>query len=253
MKNILVIGESCIDVTHFGECQRICPEAPVPIFNLKDGKQSPGMAANVVRNINNINRKLNVKLLTSQQMPIKRRFVDKTSKQLMLRVDENDSVNEILTFTKETLDVLEWADIVVVSDYNKGLLTTDFLKRVSEYCLKNNKPSFIDTKKNGGDWAKDFSFIKINEKEFTNWDGVDKDVVNKIIVTLGARGCMFQGEEFQTKQVEVRDVTGAGDTFLAALVVLYSEKQPITKCIEFAQNCCGLVVQKNGVAMPYDD
>ena len=76
----------------------------------------------------------------------------------------------------------------------------------------------------------------------------EKGFEDKLIVTLGSRGCRYSGKEFPVKEVPVKDVSGAGDTFLAGLVRGYLDTGSIYEAIEFAQTCTTLVVQKHGVA-----
>ena len=71
---------------------------------------------------------------------------------------------------------------------------------------------------------------------------------DKLVVTLGSKGCRWNGKNFPVEEVPVKDVSGAGDTFLAGLVRGYLDTQDIEKAIEFAQKCTTIVVQKHGVA-----
>ena len=69
-----------------------------------------------------------------------------------------------------------------------------------------------------------------------------------MIVTLGGEGCRYNGRDFSVKEVPVKDVSGAGDTFLAGLVYGYLDTNSIYKAIQFAQECTTIVVQKHGVS-----
>lgn len=252
--NIILIGETCIDATIFGSCGRICAEGPVPVFNPTTKSQAGGMAANVLNNLKNLRPGFDIRLMTSQEMPIKTRFVDEASGQLVLRVDENDEINP-LEFNDELQAYIEHADAVIVSDYDKGYLTYDLLRKISTVAKRRNIPTFMDTKKDGGIWAENFTFVKINKKEFleNNWRHFQGSNPDKLIVTLGGDGCDFQGEIFAVpEKVPVRDVTGAGDTFLAAFAIQYLESREIKSALNFAQRCCEKVIQKQGVAVPYE-
>ena len=70
----------------------------------------------------------------------------------------------------------------------------------------------------------------------------------KTIVTKGNEGCLFQDKLYPTEDVQVKDISGAGDTFLAGLVVEYIKSNDIDKAINFAQECTKIVVQKHGVS-----
>ena len=117
--------------------------------------------------------------------------------------------------------------------------------------------SFMDTKKIIGDWAKDCDFIKINKKEYefeAHYDKLSNGMFDeKMIVTLGSEGCMYLGDIYETKKVEVRDVVGAGDTFLATLAMKYYETDDIAHSIKFANKCSTNVVTQKGVATPNFD
>jgi sugar/nucleoside kinase (ribokinase family) len=121
---------------------------------------------------------------------------------------------------------------------------------VIEHICKYNKNVFVDTKKKLGQWIKDADFIKINELEFQKNHEVlsDNGFKEKLIVTLGSEGCRWNGKEFPVEAVPVKDVSGAGDTFIAGLVRGYLDTQDIESAIEFAQECTTKVVQKHGVA-----
>ena len=71
---------------------------------------------------------------------------------------------------------------------------------------------------------------------------------DKLVVTLGSRGCRYRNKVYSVPEVPVKDVSGAGDTFLAALVRGYLDTGNIVEGIRFAQDCTTIVVQKHGVA-----
>ena len=106
------------------------------------------------------------------------------------------------------------------------------------------KLSFLDTKKEFNvDWADCFTFIKINEKEYleNGW----KHRAENVIVTKAERGCSYKDQDFELKNPsEIRDVSGAGDTFLAAFSYGFTSTQNIKTAIIFAQDCCQKVIRK---------
>ena len=151
---ILVIGDSCHDVFVYGKCDRICPEAPVPVFTPKETKTNGGMARNVYNNIKSImNREdVEVTLVTNPNLITKTRYVDYKTNQMLLRVDRNDNCKRV---TQEMY--LPDYDAVVISDYNKGFLNEEDIA----YLIERYPISFIDTKKQIGDWIKGINYIKI--------------------------------------------------------------------------------------------
>ena len=136
-------------------------------------------------------------------------------------------------------------DAVIVSDYNKGYLTYDDLEKISE----SHPLTFIDTKKPINDKMKGYSFIKINEWEWEQCkDAKYEDWTDKLIVTMSERGAMYNGITYPVNNdIEVRDLSGAGDTFMASLVIEYLKTNNITKAIKYANECATKVVQKKGV------
>ena len=92
---------------------------------------------------------------------------------------------------------------------------------------------------------------KINSEEHKkNYERLPNypDLLDKLIVTKGKYGCEYKEKIYPTEEVPVKDVSGAGDTFLAGLVSEYVKSKDINKAIEFAQQCTTEVVQKHGVS-----
>ena len=236
---ILVIGETCLDRYVFGLCERISPEAPVPILSTNSSVIiKKGMASNVATNIVSLGQETD--LVTNNTEIIKTRFIDKKTNQQILRVDEFDYCDPIIRSHLD-LHLVNDYSATVISDYNKGFLTPEFLKRIIP---KLPHPVFVDTKK------RDMSpfencIIKINESE----SGEIKNLPDsaKLIVTIGSRGAKHAGEILTTDPCEVIDVCGAGDTFLSALAVHYCQFNNIRDAIRFANKCARVTVQKTGV------
>ena len=241
---VLVIGDSCKDIFVYGDIERICPEAPVPIINPKKEIENGGMALNVVSNLESLG--VEVDYLTNITEIEKVRYVDNKTNQMLLRVDKNDECERC------NLDNIVWDnyDIVVISDYNKGFLTKN---DISNICKLHNCV-FIDTKKELGSWIHNVRYIKLNQYEYKN----NKDYIikhndifkDKLIVTYGERGCYYQKKLYKPKvTIEVKDVCGAGDTFLAGLIVHMLKHNDIEYAIDFAQECASEVVSKKGVVV----
>jgi sugar/nucleoside kinase (ribokinase family) len=115
---------------------------------------------------------------------------------------------------------------------------------------ENNKIVFLDTKKKLGSWAKSASYIKINDFEYLRSEpNLDSELSNKIIRTRGKRGCDFQGKNYPVELTEIRDTSGAGDSFLAALVVEFSRSRDIYKSIAEANLAASSVVRTRGVGI----
>ena len=239
---ILVIGDSCTDVFVYGQIDRLCPEAPGPIFQSVSQKENGGMARNVKNNL--VALGADVHIISNDNGMKKVRYVDTNSNQMIMRLDENDVCGRI-----ENLRDMSFSDYdaIVISDYNKGFLHVDDI----QYICEKYEDVFIDTKKEIDDWIMNVKFIKINSIEYNNNVKYIKKNSNwlkdKLIVTRGKYGCEFNGNMFDVEDVPIKDVSGAGDTFLSALVVEYIKSQDIIKSIRFAQKCTTMVVQKQGV------
>ena len=238
---ILVIGDSCTDIFRYGDIRRVAPAAPVPVIVPIRETSNPGMAGNVVANLEVLGAEVDI--LTNEELIRKIRYVDERYNQMVLRVDENDQC-EAYKGPYETTGY----DIVIISDYNKGFLNE---KDIAAFAERAECPVFMDTKKQLGEWCMGVDYIKINSLEHEkNFEQLPKypQLYEKLIVTMGKKGCIYQNKTYPTKEVPVRDVSGAGDTFLAGLVYEYAQSLSIEKAIEFAQECTISVVQKSGVA-----
>ena len=243
---ILVIGESCRDIYRYGECSRLCPEAPVPIIKIDDGAVhiNPGMAMNVYRNIESLSDgKVDIITNHNWMQVNKTRYVDQRTNYIVLRVDEYDG--SIPRCEVEEIDFLPY-DVVVISDYNKGFLTEADI----EYVSSQHPVTFLDTKKILGDWCKKIKYIKINNFEYNRTKHMlDEDMNSRMIITLGPDGAKHQDRTYPVKKVEIKDTSGAGDTFIAALCVKYAQSRDIHKSISYANDCATSVVQKKGVSV----
>ena len=240
---ILIIGESCLDVFHYGKCERLCPEAPVPVFNSVETKENGGMAMNVYNNVKIFNPNVEIMTNSNWQNIKKTRFVEMHSNPMFMRLDENDNQYGNFSFRKEDLEIY---DAVIVSDYNKGFLTVDDLINVST----SHPLTFLDTKKTLGEWSSNFSYVKINGVEYDKTiHTISEKMRDNLIITQGKNGCIFQEKVFQVPLVEVKDVSGAGDTFISALCCEFVKTRNIEASIKSANECATKVVQKRGVSI----
>jgi D-beta-D-heptose 7-phosphate kinase/D-beta-D-heptose 1-phosphate adenosyltransferase len=241
---VLVIGESCDDIFIYGDVLRLSPEAPVPVIKPLREVYSKGMAENVELNLKSLG--VDTQLICNTEEVVKIRYVDNSYNYILLRIDENDEVSNL---NLRELPNLNDFDLVVFADYDKGFLSKDDIEEISSNC---NCPTFLDTKKKLGNWCKHISFIKINYHEYLrSKDKIDNNgwLKNKTIITRGPNGCDFNGKNYPTKEVSVKDVAGAGDSFLAGLIFKYIHTYNIEESIEFANKCSTQVVQKRGVSI----
>jgi D-glycero-beta-D-manno-heptose-7-phosphate kinase len=246
--NVLVIGDTCIDEFIYGSAFRLAPEAPVPVFNPVFEETNNGMAGNVVANLQALG--INTHFVFNTEKVVKTRYVDDRSGQILLRVDKNDKVKRIpklyIQSIKNNLYNNKKIDAIIISDYDKGFLDEEDIQWICE----NNTNVFIDTKKILDEWCVNASFIKINHVEYerTEYTLNHLNIEDKLVVTLSNKGCQYKGKLFPVDKVQIKDVSGAGDTFLSGLVAEYILTKNIEKAILFAQQCATVVVQKQGVA-----
>jgi D-beta-D-heptose 7-phosphate kinase/D-beta-D-heptose 1-phosphate adenosyltransferase len=245
--NVLLIGDSCVDEYKIGTVDRLSPEAPVPVIKITDVEIVPGMSANVKKNLENIG--VYADFVTNTEKIVKTRYIDKRSGQHMVRVDDEPKV---VPWNGETPFPINTYDAIIISDYNKGFLT---YQQIAEIIFAAKGPVFIDTKKTQlADISAPHVYIKINDSEYKN----ARSLPSNLIVTIGDRGAWYKNANTEvlvpTKQVEVVDVCGCGDTFLSALAVQFLYTKNIEKSIIFANIAAGLTVQHRGNYAPsYDE
>lgn len=233
---ILLIGDSCIDEYHYGTCDKLSPEAPVPIFKFKRKEQKKGMASNVKNNLENLGVQV-ISFLGKDSKKI--RFIDEKSNQHLLRIDE-DQIGETLNLNT---DFPKDVDGVVISDYNKGFVTYELIEKI----IKDYKsvPIYLDTKKRE---LEKFNgcFVKINELEYNS----RLSNANNMIVTFGASHVEYKNKLYSVPKIKAFDVCGAGDTFLASFAFCHLITKDDELSIKFAIKASSITVQHIGVYSP---
>lgn len=232
---ILLIGDSCVDRYVHGSVKRISPEAPIPILAIEREESKPGMTLNVEANLKSLGCR--VEVITNTQTITKTRFIDSRGYQL-LRTDDEPPLDP----WDQNLEDFSTFDAIVVSDYNKGFLTYNAIQNLIK---KAKCPIFIDTKKRKLSMFEG-AYVKINQDEF--WSASTYNT--NLIVTLGKDGAKYQNKTFPTTNIELTDVCGAGDTFLAALCYQFLVTNDIEKAINFANIAASITVQHLGNYAP---
>ena len=231
---ILLIGDNGTDVYQYGDVNRLSPEAPVPIFIPTHKEERPGMAGNVYANLVALGCEVNI---VCGHSSTKTRMIDSRSKQQIVRID--DDVKSIPIVNVDT----EGYDAVVISDYGKGVVSYELIEKI----IDSKILTFIDTKKTDlsrmqGAW------VKINEDEYSRL----KSECTGLIVTIGADGAKVIHHDIVLKppKVEVVDITGAGDTFLASLTFKFLQTKNIEQAVNFANSAASVTVQHLGCYAP---
>ena len=226
---ILLIGDSCTDEYVYGTCERLNPEAPVPILRFNRKETTKGMAWNVRENLMSLG--IEVFILTNKESITKTRYIDEKSNQHILRVDDEGLCDPIDYELPE-----DEYDALVISDYDKGFLTS---KKIQELVDWFEGPVFIDSKKTK--LPKKDCYLKINEIESKLLKGY-----KNLIVTKGAGGADYNKVKYPGEKTKIVDVVGAGDTFLSALVYFYLLYGRIEEAIPYANKAAAIAVQNFG-------
>jgi len=241
LSKVLVIGESCLDIFIRGNVDRLCPEAPAPVFTPAKTSKNLGMVGNVSANLKNLLIDHDIITNKNHKSITKTRYIDDRTNTMFIRVDKND--DKLKRCDVSQLELSQY-DVIIISDYCKGFL----LEEDIAYIIQHHNRVFLDTKKILGDWCVDAFIIKINNTEFEKTKhALSEKIKDKVICTKGPLGCTFREKLYTVKEVEIKDVSGAGDTFLASLVASYINTHDMEKAIKFANKCSTQVVQKRGV------
>jgi len=296
---VAIVGDIMLDEYMWGEVDRISPEAPVPVVNLSGQSSTPGGAANVAGNVLGLgDRPLLIgvvgndnsaeivdwllrekgidteTLLSDPQRPttVKTRII--AHNQQVVRADREvrddidkdlqNNIMSILTDHKTELGGL------IISDYGKGVVTKTLLKRIIDFCLKEDIFVAVDPKDKNFPRYKKVSLITPNHHEAgfafgmrivddetlcTVGNGLlDRLEAKSILVTRGEKGMALfqQGREMvliPTVAKKVYDVTGAGDTVIASFVCAVAAGATLGEATVIANQAAGVVVGEVGTAV----
>ena len=295
---ILVIGDLMIDHYVWGDATRLSPEAPVPIVNVRNESTTLGGAANVAQNLVALGAKVTLggvigddifgeqltgilssegistdAIIKDNQRPttVKTRVV--VGSHQLVRVDREvtDPVHSQLE--DELVDKLDAlineADIVLFSDYGKGLFSSGLTQRLIKLASSKQKKVIIDPKGLNYEKYKGAFIIKPNRKELAeaaktekikNIEDLQKAAktifhqtgVEYLIVTLSEEGMVILDEItyklLPVKATAVFDVTGAGDTVLATIAYFIASGLAIEEACELANHAAAIVIRRVGSA-----
>ena len=293
---ILVVGDLMIDHYLWGSCERISPEAPVQVVSVTKESSVLGGAGNVINNLSALGAQVDVisvlggceisdelkelltdiKVNTQYLITQKDRITSKKSRiiaahQQVARYDRestdeinNESQKSILISFKK---IITNYDAVLLSDYGKGVLTTELTQSLISIANKHNKKVLVDPK--GLDYSKykGAYLLTPNKKEASEATQINiKDdaslsqAITQLktqcdldvsLITLSEQGVAIYDDNLRTHPTvarEVFDVTGAGDTVLASLGFSLAYNYDIDSAVEFANLAAGVVVGKIGSA-----
>lgn len=291
-----VVGDLMLDDYIYGSVERISPEAPVPVVNVKEEKFVLGGAANVVNNLaslgakticfgvigNDVNGDRLMGAFADKQIDVSGLIRDKErttivkrrvigGNQQLLRIDWED-ITPISTFLEYALlknieSKIDELDAVILSDYDKGVLTPMVAKEIVRMCRDRGKIVTVDPKpKNAINYLGATSMTP-NRKEameclgLTRTDdieGVGKELKNKLqlenlLLTRSEEGMslFLDNDEvitIPTFAKEVYDVTGAGDTVISVFTLAAASGVTWHEAAKIANTAAGVVVGKMGTS-----
>ena len=282
---IFLVGDLMLDQTYLTHVNRISPEAPVPIALFQEELLELGGAGNVASGIKSLGGELRLfcsigsdsygrsaeLLLKDQNIESSLYLTEKTTRKLrikanqqqIVRIDFDVTTNLTEEFISKIIDSFYENQIIVLSDYRKGMLDhcPVFIQKANELnCKVLVDPKSDDFKDYQGAWL-----IKPNLKEFFAVVGPCKDqseialraqkIINKynienILVTCGSNGMFLVNQDgiknYTARSVEVFDVTGAGDTVIAALATFLDQGKSLDEAIHIAIDAASFAVSRNG-------
>jgi D-beta-D-heptose 7-phosphate kinase/D-beta-D-heptose 1-phosphate adenosyltransferase len=297
-RRIAVIGDVILDSYITGSVSRISPEAPVPVVHFKDERLSPGGAANVAANVASLGGSVRLvgligtdatsgqlidllagigsiethSLVRSSSRPttLKTRIIGE--RQQIVRIDREESAeidsDLVAALHDQGLAAIEWSDVVVLSDYGKGVLTTEVLRSLIATARRLGKPTIVDPKRIDVTAYAGADFITPNRTELAAATGLPcqtdaeaeraaaamiERTGSAVILTRSAQGMSYFSSghaplHLPTFARAVYDVSGAGDTVVATLALGTAAKLPIGDAMRLANHAAGLVVAKLGTA-----
>jgi len=242
MSRVLVIGDVIIDRYITGTSNRLSPEAPVPVVEYQSTVESIGGAGLVFENLKNL--KLDVELYdTKQPSSLKTRVI--CDGHYVTRIDEDILADSDAVLDFVLSDSFESYDYVILSDYNKGVLKHS--KQIIQHINGFGCKVIVDPKKSATEYQSAW-LVKPNCKEFEQFGFADWQ--GNIITTRADQHVQarIEGEEYKVavETLEVADVTGAGDCFLAALVYGFVKGYDYKKSLEIAVRGARKSVSHNG-------
>ncbi len=296
---IAVVGDMMLDEYLIGKVNRISPEAPVPVVNVEEEKFVLGGAANVANNLRNLNGQVLVYgvigedsngqkfikelerigiisrgIVKDETRPtiIKSRVLSQGQQLLRLDWEKDTQIseeiqNKIIENIEKNINEI---DAILLSDYNKGVLTKNVSRKIIELGRKYNKKVLVDPKPQNFLNYVGATSMTPNRKEILDYLGIKKfnseDEILKgmkkikeelqlenLVLTRSEEGfSLLENNDYMrvpTVAREVFDVTGAGDTFISTLLLSLCTGANLYEAGVIANMASGVVVAKIGTAI----
>jgi rfaE bifunctional protein kinase chain/domain len=300
-RTVVVYGDVMLDEFVWGDVTRISPEAPVPVVEIRRESIHPGGAANVLANLLALGARASVvgvigrdqagerlraelrrsagleqsdaSLVVDESRPstIKTRII--AHNQLVVRADRERRTPVEAGVEKRLIAVLRErvaeADVLVVSDYDKGAVTPGVLGEILPLAYERGIPVLIDPKIRNFPFYRPATLITPNHHEALRLTNIEEHTdealrtaaerirerlgCESVLITRGEHGMMLLERErepvyVETAAREVYDVTGAGDTVIATLAAALAAKASMLEAAVLANQAAGIVVGKVGTA-----
>lgn len=291
---ILVIGDIILDKYIFGNSNRLSPEFPVPVVNIIDNKASLGGSTNVAENLATIGAKVSLcgiigddndgievldllkKSNIDSQFIIRKKKTNTTVKTRLIsnkfHLARIDNDIDKISFTKQELakllKVISNFDLIIISDYNKGLINKNLVNKVVEKAKENSIKIYVDPKQNASVYQ-NVDYITPNEKEFKELflkdltgslikyssNLINDFKIQNIIITKGDRGYTFISANKKAvhglaNKVDVYDICGAGDTFISYFSLFNFLFKNEIESLRIASLVATFTVTKPGIYSP---
>ena len=295
-KKVLIVGDAMIDSYMWGEVNRMSPEAPVPVVEVKKHENRLGGAANVALNLKALGANpilssvigtgergiLFEKLMKESNLStegilytnkrkttIKTRVIAENKHQLRIDEEETSPIVQVEEFLKLTISLMENIDVIILQDYNKGVLTPKIIEGVIVSANKKGIPTIVDPKKLNFNSYKNCTIFKPNLAEIKAGMKVDFDANNiaeiekatselrkklsakGVLLTLSEKGiCINSENEFKHTPAFKRniiDVSGAGDTVISIASLCLASNIDYTDISMLSTLAGGLVCENVGV------
>ncbi len=227
---VLVLGDIIIDKYIYGTSERISPEAPVPVVKYLHEVETLGGAGLVYENLKSLG--VDVTLYeTEQPRSIKTRII--CDGHYITRIDDDEDANSNAVLSNVLCSDFSEYDYVILSDYDKGVL--DNAKQIIAHINSQGSKVIVDPKRYAHNYQ-DAWLVKPNNSEYTKFEFIDWQ--GNIITTDAGHSVHATIDNIEytipVEQVEVSDVTGAGDCFLAAFVYGLTKEYTYEKCLQLA-------------------
>lgn len=301
-KRIAVIGDVMLDRYIHGKVERISPEAPIPIVEETDEFERLGGAANVMLNIakmrgqafafgvigeDTAGQELRKMLLQEgidtcgilsdavRRTTVKTRIMAGT--QQLLRLDQENKSGLPISLQEQLYSILNnmlkanKLDVIVLEDYGKGVLNTDFAQRIVNMSNHHSIPILLDPTSSNPLYLQNLTILKPNRKEAYSLAGMQektgsqeelrdvidcirsKMIVRNIVVTLAQNGMLLSDDKGHLRHIpttakEVFDVSGAGDTVISAISLAVAVGATMEEATTIGNYAASVAVGKLGTS-----